>query len=294
MEFSSNIKFVIAYEWGRLGNQLFQYAAIKKIAPSACVLNIGMHSLLRWLADDQAFRGFFIRSLVIRLLENAGNVKLLGMSGKGRLFSLISERLDGDQCVLDFQMGLIPQIALLKGFFQDEQTLLGVETSALSINLRLIHKATKWIRKQTDLPSTNHYFVHIRRGDYTAWPSRAAPAVLSADWYIAQMKRILEVDNVAQFFVFSDDIPYAEEILRSFDNVFISRRSELDDLAAMSLCLGGGVLSASTFSWWGAFYSKQNNPMARFYAPRFWAGWRKARWFPGSIETSWIQYVDAF
>jgi hypothetical protein len=96
------------------------------------------------------------------------------------------------------------------------------------------------------------------------------------------------------FFVFSDDLPYVDEFLNSAPNVFVSRMSELNDLAAMSLCHGGGILSASSFSWWGAYYSYCSSPCALFLAPRFWAGWREMQWLPSSIETSWITYVDAF
>jgi hypothetical protein len=294
MEYLHGVRIVVAFENGRIGNQLFQYAAVKRYVPSAHLLNVGMDSLSSWLCHIDTVKDSIWTKIALKVLRRLGRMRILRVAGKGRLFSIISERYDRGQCYVNLEKGLIPGIAFLNGFFQAEKVLDGLDTTTLAIDKTLLRAARGRIDCFADMSRIHSYFVHVHRGDYTSWPSRNAPAVLSASWYLAQIKRIQAQDPRASFFVFSDDLPYVHEQLGGAGNVFICSGSELADLAAMSQCCGGGIMSASTFAWWGAFYSKRNNPNALFLAPRFWAGWREDRWYPPSIETSWIQYVDAF
>lgn len=289
-----NIDLVIVCESGRLGNQLFQYAAIRKVAPKAKVLNVGMQSLVNWLQEIEVVEDFFVRKLLLAMVKSIGRRLLFGMAGKGRLLSLITEAYVANQCVISCEKGFISGIAVLSGYFQDEHTLDTVSRESLSIDSTILDEAKTWIDSQVLMPSMHQYFVHVRRGDYVSWPSRENPAVLSFSWYKAQIERIRVLDNSAQFLVFSDDVPYVEEFFGGFSDIFISRGSEERDLAAMSLCHGGGVLSASSFAWWGSYYSMTNNPEALFIAPRFWCNWRECQWYPLSIETSWLHYVEGF
>ena len=60
----------------------------------------------------------------------------------------------------------------------------------------------------------------------------------------------------------------------------------------MGLC-SHGILSASSFSWWGALYSKNFNKNKNYYiAPKFWVGHRLKKWIPNNFFTNWITYVE--
>jgi len=60
----------------------------------------------------------------------------------------------------------------------------------------------------------------------------------------------------------------------------------------MSLC-DGGVLSASTYSWWPAFFSFYKNKNKVFFAPKYWAGHRLKQYFPLNFSyTSFLKYID--
>jgi hypothetical protein len=294
MRINFAINVVIAFELGALGNQLFQYAAIKLSAPNATVLFIGMSSLAKFLDCLGESKVSYWHKISLLILKRIGRIGIQRLAGKGRLFSLISENCKGCKCNVQLEKGLFPCIAVLNGFFQDEQIPTAVTGNVLAIDKVLLKKASDWITSQTNTSSLNRYFVHIRRGDYTHWPSRSAPAVLSSAWYLAQMKRIKDQNQNAHFFIFSDDLPYVNEMLDGTNNIIVSKGNELTDLAAMSLCHGGGILSASTFSWWGAYYARRHDTKSLFIAPKLWAGWRQDRWYPQSIKTTWIQYVEAY
>lgn len=291
----SPIKIVVVFEQGRLGNQLFQFAAIKRAAPSARILNAGgMDGLAKWLHSANFIEGTLLSRAVGRIMKRIGRERLLSLPGASRLFSLITEQQLGQRCSIAIRRGLLPQVAILDGYFQDEFLPAGLDPGCFVIRPETMARTRQWIAAQTATLARNHYFVHVRRGDYVFWPTREFPAVLSSSWYRAQMDRIRIRDSLARFFILTDDIPYVQKLFFGLEGVYISRGGELDDLAIMALCEGGGVLSASSFSWWGSYYAKELNPGSFFIAPRYWFGWRKGEWMPPAVQTSWIQYVDGF
>jgi hypothetical protein len=185
-------------------------------------------------------------------------------------------------------------VSLLDGFFQDEQLFATASCNDYPLQENLLEPARQWMAHNVTSHGWNPYFLHIRRGDYVRWPTSASPAVLPFQWCKRQMDEIVSADERAHFIVCSDDIPYAEEWVGSDPRVSLFKGSEIQDFFLMTQCSGGGILSASTFSWWAAWYGRQFYPNARYLAPRYWAGWRQGEWFPATIETSWLEYSDVF
>jgi hypothetical protein len=98
-----------------------------------------------------------------------------------------------------------------------------------------------------------------------------------------------------KFIVLTDDPYYAHDIFGGMPDVEISRNAETVDLALMSMC-DHGVVSASSFAWWGAFLARlrTGRPQEQiFFGPRHWAGFRSGSWHPEGFECDWIEYVDA-
>ena len=58
----------------------------------------------------------------------------------------------------------------------------------------------------------------------------------------------------------------------------------------MSLCMGGGILSPSTFAWWAARIHLKQSTSPYFVAPLYWIGHRLSQWYPEGVQTSWIDY----
>ena len=101
-----------------------------------------------------------------------------------------------------------------------------------------------------------------------------------------------EEEQNRKFIVVSDEPrEVAKKILEYPDTVVLSG-NELYDLGVMSACQGGGILSPSSFSWWGASLGRwigKND--GRYIAPEFWFGWRLKEWDPYiGIKTKWIEY----
>lgn len=89
----------------------------------------------------------------------------------------------------------------------------------------------------------------------------------------------------------SDDKYYLKKIFKESSSVFISYNKPEIDLSIMSFC-NAGILSPSSFSWWGAFYAKIRNQNNNYFiAPKYWIGHRIYTWIPENFYTKWITYI---
>lgn len=138
--------------------------------------------------------------------------------------------------------------------------------------------------------SRPNVFVHIRRGDYVRWPSRDNPAVLPASWFTDAMQAVRSRLDKPQFVVVTDDVPYAREIFGHHGDVAIAAESWEIEFALMTLC-DAGILSASSFSWWGAYLAHAAGSAGPFVAPKYWAGRPQGEWYPPSFaRTSFLEF----
>jgi len=105
--------------------------------------------------------------------------------------------------------------------------------------------------KETD----NSVSVHVRKGDFRG----KIGYEVEADYYDKAILYMKEALDQPRFFVFSDDINWTKDHIDFGDNaVFADFRCDngsICDLLAMSKCQHG-IMSASTFSWWGNWNKK--------------------------------------
>ena len=155
---------------------------------------------------------------------------------------------------------------------------------------RLLGEESK-LGELLDPIADNLIFVHIRRGDYLRWPSAEAPAALPCSWYLHAIELMQSKFPNSVFIFLSDDVMYLEDIFGSLPCFYISHNTPQVDLAIMSIC-NSGILSASSFAWWGAYYSRiYNSVYSSYVAPEFWCGHRMLAWFPEYFRAKWITYL---
>lgn len=281
---------ILFFEHGRLGNQLFQYCGLRHYYPKHKLVFFGCEDLqkcsdvvdARFIAKNklaQWFPFWFLKRIVFFLVA----VRLLGR---------ITEDRDGDVFKLADRRGLFWNIYVPQRVFFQHRDAVEQIHSAPALKPALIRVTFDWLRKkQIDLSSSLLVFVHIRRGDYLHWPSREFPAVLDLAWYERAMKSIQDEYKNALFILISDDRFYLRDVFEESEKLVISENSPEIDMALMSLC-HSGILSASSFAWWGAFFAaSNNNGNGLFLAPTYWAGHRAKQWFPTRFRTNWMTYV---
>ena len=100
------------------------------------------------------------------------------------------------------------------------------------------------------LPLSEMACFHLRFGDYRRFPAKLVFFSPAAAYY----HRAVATLSPRRIAVFSDDLPAARNLLAGLpvESDFIDGNEAWEDLYLMTQC-GAHVVSASTFSWWGAW-----------------------------------------
>lgn len=113
--------------------------------------------------------------------------------------------------------------------------------------------------------------VHVRRGDYVSNPTTAqVHGFLGLGYYQKALSIILENTDRPHFFVFSDDLEWAEGNIKTdapITYVKYNGAKNYEDLRLMSACKHH-IIANSSFSWWGAWLSPDREKIV--IAPRRW------------------------
>ena len=95
--------------------------------------------------------------------------------------------------------------------------------------------------------------------------------ICSLEYYYNAIKKITEIVRKPHFFIFSDDIKWAQDNLKiSYPATFVNHNADgkpFEDLRLMSLCKHH-IIANSSFSWWGAWLSI--DPDKIVFAPKEW------------------------
>lgn len=120
-------------------------------------------------------------------------------------------------------------------------------------SIRSIHN--EFIKKcESDFFEYNYVGIHIRRGDFI---KSIDPLHLATS--INYIKESIKKFNNRNFIVFSDDIVWCQDKLGEFDYItYFSGNSAIEDFIGL-MCCKDFILSGSTFSWWAALLSKNEN-----------------------------------
>lgn len=281
---------ILVFEKGRLGNQLFQYAALKELYPNHLLILFGFGDLKQALDHVDAI--VIEKERPPHLLE-FGLKHVFLVLAKLRLIGTIKERRNHAGFDIKKVSGLIFSTYLLKNsFFQNKDIVERIQPH-FALNATHCERATEWLSdKVVQSGDKTLIFVHVRRGDYSTWPSLEHPAVLDAQWYIKGMDHFRKRVENPIFLILTDDPGYARQYFGDQLDVLFSVNDKFTDFALMSLCQNG-ILSASSFAWWGAWFSKAHNADEGLYlAPKYWGGHRKKEWWPGGFITNWITYIE--
>lgn len=229
---------------GRLGNQMFQYAALRGIANSNgydfCIPYSEFKDEWR---DHQLFEAFE--------LDGLKNIKFLpGDYYMEPQFNYSQEYVNN-----------CPDNINLFGYFQTEKYFLHIEED---IRKDFTFKSKILDPCKREFRFNNIISLHVRRTDYVEKSEDHPPC--SIDYYI---KALNMFDSNIPVIIFSDDISWCkEQDLFKSDRFMISEsNSNLIDMCLMSMCTHH-IIANSSFSWWGAWLSRSNDVIA----PSRWYG----------------------
>lgn len=257
---------------GRLGNQMFQYAALRGIAERMgyewCIPPFDISRV-----DNYSLHNCF-------KLESVGNKNQFILD---RGFSpIVSEKhFHFDEELLQ----LCPNDVSLHGFFQSEKYFKHIETEIrndFTFHDEIMNPCKEMISSLESSP----IFLHVRRGNpnlvdvrgfkwsYTQCPDQHPPQDIS---YYEQALSYFDKDQPVV--IFSDSPEWVkEQELFSSDRFLHSEPADkyadgsyipYVDLCLMSLC-SHAIIANSSMSWWGAWL--QTNSNKKVIAPKRWFG----------------------
>jgi len=239
---------------GRLGNQMFQYAALRGIAENRgynfCLpihqneIDDGIGNKLK----TEIFLPFKMESI------NSLNIQFID-----------EDRPVVSESGFEFDENLFnncPDWVSLFGYFQSEKYFKHIESQIrddFTFKDEILNPCKEMI-SQIDNPVA----LHIRRGDYLNNSNNHHN--LNLDYYKEALDHF---DPDLCVIVFSDDPSWCkEQKLFSSDRFFVSEdNNQYIDLCLMSLCKYH-IIANSTFSWWGAWLANSQ----KVIAPEKWFG----------------------
>ena len=115
------------------------------------------------------------------------------------------------------------------------------------------------------IDSSSSAFMHVRRGDYGG-------ASLRAEYYSGALALLEPNSAIQNIYIVSDGMGWCKE--QKWDTqkklIYFEESDELKTMYLMSLCLAGAIISASSFSTWGAILGPDQNPESTIVYPKDW------------------------
>jgi hypothetical protein len=286
--------FLTVYCQGGLGNQLFQFI-MGYILAKKNKINLRIN-IERYNSYDRKFeldRFPEIYKLNIPKIKSNKFYKILKISGIYKIMNFFFfDKNEFEKSPFIFNEDLlkkkIVKNILLTGFFQNEKYFINYKKIVLKL-FKFPKIKDKLVQQYLNLiKNKNSIAIHIRRGDYYNNPKvRCVHGILGKNYYQKSISYIKKKIKNSVFFIFSDDIELVKKTLPFFNNkkyIFIDTKSTINDLYLMSNCKHF-IIANSTFSWWGAWLSKNKNKIV--CAPNKWVRARIST--PDIIPENWIK-----
>jgi Glycosyl transferase family 11 len=243
---------------GRLGNQMFQYAAL---------FSLGLT------------RGYTIgipkRTKLSEVFEipSATQLEVFGSQKKykeGKFEFDASLFLAPDNCDIDgyFQSGY---------YFEACNDLLLKE---FVFKKHIQEKAAEYLSRFNgkDLILCS---LHIRRGDYKNLSNYHTN--LGADYYQKSGKILTQNISNRHILVFSDEPEWCKNVITGSDVTIVETNDDAVELCIMSKCQAH-IIANSSFSWWGAWLSGSNAVIA----PKNWFGPDGPKKWDSVYQNGWL------
>ncbi len=276
---------------GGLGNQLFQYAAARRLA---FVLGATLKLDLAFLECDpkRHYRlGFF--NIGAPLATSTDVAPWRTHDPLTRLWRLLDRQLPVrwraglDEPATRFNPEVLraTRARYMRGYWQSERYFADIaDTVRAELTLRA-PPSTESAALASDMRAVHAVAVHVRRTDYVG--STMHPPCTET-YYRAAMAHLEARVASPHYFVFSDDVEWGRTSLQSAHPLqFVTHNGterDYEDLWLMSHCRHH-IIANSSFSWWGAWLGR--GPHQVVIAPQRWFG--VPRDTRELLPSSWLQ-----
>lgn len=280
---------IIVRLMGGLGNQMFQYAFAYALSQkNETQLKIDTTLLEDRNKPDEivTHRDLLLDKVFNVTLDVATINEIEYFNGKkynhliGKIYNKVSQVLRKPMLVIEKSRGFHSEYLMMSnhvclvGAFQCEKyfksyddsikQLFSFKNPVLEISYDLVSK----------IKTENSVAIHVRRGDYVTSPLYSKTiGALPINYYLEAIKLIQEKIDNPVFYIFSDDINWCKHNFKSEKYSFCFVDDEhagthaSNYLQILTKCKHY-IISNSTFSWWGAWLSDNNDKIV--IAPKKW------------------------
>jgi hypothetical protein len=263
---------------GGLGNQLFQYSLGKSLAVKKNTeLKLDISGFEKYKLHAYSLNHFNITENIATEKEIAKFQKYKRKPGKkwflyNKLITDEKKYYTERQFHFDEEIFNISDNCYIDGYWQTEKYFKNIEKiirKECTVKSPISGKNAEIMKK---IQSGNSVSMHIRRGDYASNPATNDYfGTFGPEYYKKAMTIIAEKRQNPHLFVFSDDHEWVKKnIILPYPTTYVDHNGadkNYEDLRLMSLC-DHFVISNSSFSWWGAWLSK--NPNKIVIGPKKW------------------------
>jgi hypothetical protein len=232
--------------YGRLGNQLFQYAAAKTAANN-------VSAVFAIPSENQVISKYFNLSCKFYSLEKNS--------------SIIDKMSRYNETVFNYDSRFenIKDNTDLLGYFQTEKYFSNICNIIKNdfkfkeeIKIRCEEKFNSY-----KLNDSNIVSLHVRRTDYINLQNYHP--LCTEEYYNESQKYFKNF----KFIIFSDDIEWCKTKFVGDQYIYSDNSNDIDDLYMMTIC-DGNIIANSSFSWWGAWLNKNKDNLV--LSPKTWFG----------------------
>jgi hypothetical protein len=234
-------------KYGRLGNQMFQYATLYSLGKQLNY-SIGVPYQTRSSNDKMDF-----------CLADGFNIDASDSSGKFFSSVYIEPSFNYDLNILN-----IPDGCDIRGYFQTEKYFKSCKNDLKIKQFKFKDNIENQVNQLFDGKDAELISVHIRLGDYVH--IQDCHPICSIEYYKAALEQL---PKDCQIILFSDDYPQALNLFKSFGlNIMLTGGNDkFIDMCMMTKC-DYHIIANSSFSWWGAWLSNSK----KVIAPKIWFG----------------------
>lgn len=240
------ISFTQLGNYGRLGNQMFQYASIKGIS----------------VQNGYEFKTSQQKCDIKKLNLSSGN-----LNKQDKLKNKYQEKFYH----FDRSAFAQPDGTDYQGYFQSYKYFQNIYSDILNeftVSPLFEKQAVDFVGRcfYGDAKNMGTVSLHVRRGDYLKLPQ--FHPFCGINYYKKTINEFLELGNYV-FIVTSDDIEWCKKNIVGKNIFYSNSKNQFIDLAIMYLC-DHNIIANSSFSWWGAWLNRNPNKIVLY--PSVWFG----------------------
>lgn len=283
---------------GRLGNQVFQYVAIRTLMGDGPLWTSGLGSLGSVFEPlpglHHGLGGLWIEPAIRRILVPAVVRPLFKHLRIGEYCYEPFETMGGDAMgpsgLAVRTRGLLPLSFVDGGFYQNLSNLLSPSAfRRLQVRRDVLDGAHRAVSEVTRGGPWPQAVMHVRLGDYLSFRAYGLDRILLPEQYYQRaVERAREfLGSHAPILVVTDDPDWCRSELARLEPIHVVSTSEAVDFALLSM-FPVAILSNSTFSLAAACVGLD---VQTVIGPEFWFGHAVGQWYPAHIRSHDERFV---